>query len=705
MIFFTLILSGVAATADIAIAPDQPIPIVYCDDPLVIEISSAVGGEVSGTITVSSAYPTIKKEVAIVPFTLTANSPYWYVMRDAPAERGYYSAEVKLTLGSEEHTHRANFCRIDRLSSLQSLPIYVHCSGGLDTCSMLAARSVGIETIQIPASSADLPTLMTSLVQFRLHSILSFSASQLPELAKTIRPTLQAGCDSVIRIELDVQNFADEPATLSDGFRQLECPASVSWIVSSPINAINVLAKPLKISTRNISIVTNQWPTVDSIVALRVIGAQYGIEGALIHVACPDWHPRSNDPAYTFISRFLKYRAAGATSVGLNASVIADDVGVHETMAYLNGLARVYKGQPFVGHFFPNESPNALVFMNGSSWLTALWSDRGDETVTLPMEGAINLALYDAFGNPVDLPSWNGKDLPLTVGKRPLYIVGMGGPLPGRAATNQLVRQARFFLAQAELKQSLPTNAIELVQRLEAEPKSSANRLRFLEVLRVIPLLEEQWHTKQLPRHIAAPAIMQFAEMARTMAIIEEDRGELFLELLTTMLGRAEEAQSLYLTGSAGTAKTRERGDWILNEVRRLMDEAELLERSERKIEAVAVASIAEARSQCLNFAAQAESGEESATLLTVPTISDTSQGEEIVTNLPGGARTTAGIVEAATAGTEEEIIHVVVSGDNPYSIAKKYKVKLDDLLKWNNLTRTSILHIGQEIRVKKAKP
>ncbi len=51
----------------------------------------------------------------------------------------------------------------------------------------------------------------------------------------------------------------------------------------------------------------------------------------------------------------------------------------------------------------------------------------------------------------------------------------------------------------------------------------------------------------------------------------------------------------------------------------------------------------------------------------------------------------------------ETYIIHKVKKGDTMYSIARKYKVTITDLLKFNNMESTEI-SIGQEIKVKKTK-
>ena len=44
--------------------------------------------------------------------------------------------------------------------------------------------------------------------------------------------------------------------------------------------------------------------------------------------------------------------------------------------------------------------------------------------------------------------------------------------------------------------------------------------------------------------------------------------------------------------------------------------------------------------------------------------------------------------------------IHVVRNGQNPTTIARRYGVKLNDLLAWNNLTKKSVLQIGEKIVV-----
>ncbi|MCX8063894.1 MAG: LysM peptidoglycan-binding domain-containing protein [Candidatus Hydrogenedentes bacterium] len=52
----------------------------------------------------------------------------------------------------------------------------------------------------------------------------------------------------------------------------------------------------------------------------------------------------------------------------------------------------------------------------------------------------------------------------------------------------------------------------------------------------------------------------------------------------------------------------------------------------------------------------------------------------------------------------EEDIIHIVQKGDNPYTLSKKYGVPIEEILKANNLTSKSILQIGQKLTIPKAR-
>ena len=732
MIATTLILLCIPAAVEVTIAPDQPIPFVYCDDPLILEIYSDTDVQITGNLKFSSSRSGERTEIAITPFQVYADSPYWYVIEEPPQARGYYTLEVNLVCNGEEYKKETRFCRIDRPASLQHIPLYAHCGGDSEACVLTAAKSVGIETIHFLASSEFLNALTDEASLLGLHLILSLSPQQLQQAPEYLAEVIEARCENIVRFEIDCRDIEQECASLMDAFRQTECPAGMALSVPDAKYFSQLMAQSPNLSPKHVSLTSAEWPDASEVHRIRYIAAQYGIEGLQVHVANPLWYPRSGQSAAAFLQHFFEYRSAGASHIGLNASVFADDMGVQEMLAFLNGLALHFSGQAYVGDCVVHSQVRAPLFRDGANWLAVIWSKKTGDSINLPVSGATNLELYDAFGNLLKLDTSNETTVKIDCGPVPVYLKGTGGALLGDAAANELNIQVRYFLAQGELVQNLPPTLVELVQKAASESGSSSGRLRFLELMSAIPGLEEQWHTRQVPKHIIVPAILLITEMAKTMAILEEDRGELFMDPLRDTLSRTEESQSLYLTGSAGTAKSRERGDWILSEVRRLVEEAELMEKAERKIEAGAIAALAEARGLCLKSAAQADVPQEAPEILPQPEIpAEIPEGEGPEGELVPEGESAAPEVEMevqpelkpqpapekkksvkeekpeekaeSTVSTPEEGIHVVVAGDNPYDIARKYKIKLDDLLKWNQLTKKSTIHIGQKLIIRAA--
>ena len=44
--------------------------------------------------------------------------------------------------------------------------------------------------------------------------------------------------------------------------------------------------------------------------------------------------------------------------------------------------------------------------------------------------------------------------------------------------------------------------------------------------------------------------------------------------------------------------------------------------------------------------------------------------------------------------------VHTVRSGDSLWSIARQYKVKLNDLMRWNGLDHQTIIRPGQSLKI-----
>ncbi len=713
--FLALVLLPTAA--DITVAPDQPLPYVYTDDPLIIEFQAETDTTINAQLFLRADRLGINTKIELGQLDLHGNASYWHAIPDAPNERGFYTARIVMTEDDGETTEsQQSFARIDRPAAQQRLPIYAGCNEEGLLCALPAVRSVGIDTIQYNLLDADFGEMAEKAAAFDAALIALVTDEPGRLLPEGPDDFEQTNCDRITRFDIAGQIGEGNGAAVPDISRMTGCSSDTSLVVSNA-HAFEQLfhADPL-MSVRQTTLLAPQWPQPSEIVTIKNIAAHYGQENWQVHVACPDWRPASANEAVTFVHKFLLYRAAGASSVGIDAHAVAANGDVHPLMSYLNGLALRFESQTYVGSLPAEDDRYALVFRHGSHWLAALWSNGGPGTVAVPVDGAVSLELTDVFGNTLLLPSTENGVLELSVGNDPLYLTGIGGVTLGRAALSRVTGLCEAILEQPEFREHLPNGMLDLIEGIKEEPRGAGSRLRFLELLRVLPQIEELWHTRRLQREVAVPALINITELIRALCLVEEDRGERFLEPLPDTLARAEELQSLYLTGSAGTAQARERGDWILSEVRRLIEEAKSLDEAGLKIEACAVGAFAEWRAHCLAHAAHAEAAPEPMTELHTfvlpepedePSTEDTEADDEKEPVEPEPEPEDDD--EAEDADEQEpdealeyvELTHTVSSGESPYSIARKHGVSLDNLLEWNNLRRNAILRIGQELIIR----
>jgi len=136
-LLFCLSLSG---AFDISLAPDQPMPFIYVDDPLIIEFSSDTDAEVEGRLLFRAAADGAETECRLDKMLVRGGTEYWYAVHNAPENRGLFYLNAELTVNGEAMQFERRYCRIDRPAALTSLPIYAHCGGEENTCPVVALR-------------------------------------------------------------------------------------------------------------------------------------------------------------------------------------------------------------------------------------------------------------------------------------------------------------------------------------------------------------------------------------------------------------------------------------------------------------------------------------------------------------------------------------------------------------------------------------
>jgi len=159
--------SGLAAVAPaefaVTIAPDQPIPHVYVDDVLVLEIAS--DRDVAAHVRVAISDAAGAEEPALdSDMPLRAQGIRWIPLENVALRRGRYIARVTIEAGGETSESTHPFCRIDRPASVQAPPV----GATIDTpepYAMLAMRDLPLHKVCFAANSPELATLVEAAVQ------------------------------------------------------------------------------------------------------------------------------------------------------------------------------------------------------------------------------------------------------------------------------------------------------------------------------------------------------------------------------------------------------------------------------------------------------------------------------------------------------------------------------------------------------------
>ena len=343
---------------------------------------------------------------------------------------------------------------------------------------------------------------------------------------------------------------------------------------------------------------------------------------------------------------------------------------------------------------------SSFLFTNGADWFLPIWTAGSEVTVSVDTEGATSVEALDQSNNRIDLLERDGQVV-LQASGAPIYLMGRGGGIFEDAARRKSVAMAKELLDRQDIARALGNQVRAAVAKVPGNNGMLAERDDFFTLIRALPRIEKQWHTGRLTKAVAASATAHLTRLLRELCVMEEVRGEAFLEPLSDTIARCKEYQAYYLTSSSGSDGAFERGDWLLNEIRRLTDEAQALASAGRRIEGSAVGAVAEWRARGLEFAAQAGQLQ----------VADIPPVEQVDLEIPEAPEEPepeipAPVMEVVAAPEPSEAqVHVIAPGDTLSGIASKYDTKLSELLELNELTSRSTLRIGQEIKIPGAAP
>ena len=588
-----------AATVQLYVAPDQPRPHVYVGDPLIIEIESDGNTRAVVNVTIEPDYGAATTEQAWDPVDLRAHATRWLTVDSAPDGRGQYELRARVEHDGLVSETARTFCRVDRPLPGYELPVSVALADDTPHA-LVALKVISVRCVRWDAGTRDLAARVDEAVAAGCRALVAVA----PEDVEACESLARELGERVAGWEVDPGGNAETFAAAAAGLRAGGAHAAIDLVVDRPEAVTNILHAGHGPHIRTLVFRTT-WPEQAAVAAVRRAARRAGYEDMPLHV---DLRPEPSAGAADgphLMRQLLTHLAGGVARTGLDPSLIlTQEFG--PGYVYLSALAHRLHDAVHAGRLDLGPGVQALVFRHGAQWTVAAWALAEPTEAALNLGDATDLALFDARNNPLPVPEVTDGAVALELTDGPVFVTGKGGPVLEQAAQNVVRRRAALFLGAKQLMPQLPSDVANVVGKFAATDGSGYSRLDFFDLLRLFPRLEGLWHSGALPRSAATPALAGLSQLARAVCVLEQERGEPFVEPLQNTLSNCGQFQSVYITSSAGSSATRERPDWILDRVTALMAEAEALAREDRSIEANAVAALAEWRARSLEAAGKA---------------------------------------------------------------------------------------------------
>ncbi len=237
----------------------------------------------------------------------------------------------------------------------------------------------------------------------------------------------------------------------------------------------------------------------------------------------------------------------------------------------------------------------------------ALVAAVSDPTATLPAilpgDGA-EWDVLDAYGNSLGDFGRPGGRVAFPAGAGAWYARGHGGTLLREALAARvraLASAAMSYEGELATAASETAGALEVLARYELPAPA---RLQFFALLRALPAIEESWRRGLLETRDAIPMTRDLAAIAEALAILEQELEESLLEPLDNTLDTCAEWIARYPSASGNDPRDANRIAFLRGEVLRLADRARAWASAGRMTEAKSVAAIAEWRARSLEAAA-----------------------------------------------------------------------------------------------------
>ncbi|HOZ45155.1 MAG TPA: hypothetical protein PLO37_03890 [Candidatus Hydrogenedentes bacterium] len=595
----TWLCAATAAALTIDVAPDQPLPLVYVDEPLVIEFMATESMELHGHVAIAAPAQETPASIALKATTLRPNAPYWCVVDGAPNTRGFYTAEIHVDDAGAEIVETHAFCRVDRPPLDCDQPVAVHVESP-DALLLLALQGVAVDRVRVDGEGPDLADRVDHLLDSGFRVTVRVAAASVT--ADDLLPEPMA--DRLSGWEMVPSEKAETLVAAAATLKKSTPNAPIAFVVSDTAQVSALLAAGAGRVAGEMVVKVDVGTPLDQ-ASFQRAAEEAGYERLPVSLSLVSGEGDAAHAPIDFLPTALLGLSVGVRRIEVPASIILDQT-LTPSFVSLGALGyRLSRASP-VGALDLASPQYGPVFRVGSRWIVALWTTDESDSVRVAVGEASDLALADAYNNPLPMPEVLDGAVHLALSGVPVFLSGQGGPVILDAAWTEARKQAHALCAQDADHEFLAQEVFDVAESIHSTKSPEYDRLAFFKLVQALRDTEAAWHEGRIARARAVPMLAALSRLARRLCTVEQERDEPFIEPFQDTLARCREHQSLYLTGAHASSGVQERGDWLLGEVDRLISEAEALMRDGRAIEADAVAAVARWRARALDCAAQA---------------------------------------------------------------------------------------------------
>lgn len=494
MIAAALLCAVLAAPAlEISIAPDQPVPYIYADEPVILQIKSNEDGQATGAIAITDGNgDTVSISLQAIP--LRANGAHWQPIDGAPAAIGRFTVRVALTVGGSTVAKDLVYCRIKRPNNAARAPVRVTLNDP-SPATLHALRGVPLREITVPITMPDVAGFVSSAVADGFQVTVALDAAAVSDMASLVQLAAKLG-ESVSAWRVSVPDLGVETLeSLAAALRDAGARGQIEAVLTSGLTNVSAyLSTGLGRSAYKVFLPHgNDAPS--EIGQLRAAFESAGYEGFRMQelFAAPD--VKNDGSNHWLIARnLLDAQAEQGMSPEIDASIVFAKNAFGEPYTLISAMAHRLNGYACLEELPMAPRARAIVFRQCNAWVMVAWAMGQPVVQPIPVGTVADLALTDANDNPLPAPEAADGSIRLALTAAPVYLSGNGGSMLAAVARAAARKEAESFAKNKSFQKDLPAEFVELIKPIAAQGFNRVDRVTFFALLRMFPVLEQKWH-------------------------------------------------------------------------------------------------------------------------------------------------------------------------------------------------------------------